>query len=607
MKKVALLMTLTLMIGAAPVPAEDYIGQILSSEDISPTVKFQDFDHVGHHSRGRALVVADFNNDGRPDSYIGNPGDASFVLLNVETEDGFEYEMVQLLFSDEDDVLAWGAQAADFDNDGDQDLFISGGGNECTAQDYLFRNLLMETGEVEFFDVTEWAGVGGRPQPNGEPIPMASANAAWADVNLDGWLDLFVNGNNRHTCQLPSDPTNLLWLSNGPQPVEGKPFTQVTFTDVTEDVGLDLTERPSRHSFFFDYDLDGDLDLYEMNFDDENVFWENRLLEDGVLSFVDISETLAGLADDIRFPLGSFAACPGDMNNDGLEDMVVFQRGETEGLTFDCSFEEADPHNGPQSNPESGGWPYPDNHAIFINQGIDVGTGDHLGFVNEAQTYAIDPALYEETAGVMGSQLGDLNGDGILDIFIGNGGPGMGQHDDLWMSQPLLPVTEPSYVDASAFVMDSTPPPFSLPEAPYRTHGTAILDVDRDGMTELLVLNGGPSHLDDSVREPNHLWEFELDSGYNFLRVQLEGGQPVNRDAIGSRVAVTASTNAESWTIHRTLYSGTCFSASNGLEIFFGLRNATAIDEVRVTWPDGEVTIVTDATLNSTLEVRKLP
>jgi len=610
----ALCTALGLWIGAvAPIVAEEYVGHIVSVDDTSIDVKFQDHDHVGHHSRGRALVVADFDNDGRLDSFIGNPSDASVVLLNRETPEGFEYILGQTLFTDDDDVLAWGAQAADFDNDGDTDLFVSAGGNECTQFDFLFRNLLVETGRFELFDVTDWAGIKGRPEPGGGFSPMASANAVWADVNMDGLLDLFVNGNNSHTCDLPSDGTNLLWINNGPQPVDGRPFEQVTFTDVTDDVGLSIYGRASRHSFFFDFDLDGDLDLYEMNLNEPSVLWQNRLLEDGELSFVDVSDAMAEIADDIRYPRSSFAACPGDMNNDGWEDMVVFQRGVTDGLGFDCAIDQTDPLHGMHTPFEERGWRYPDNHAVFINRGTDVNTGEHRGFMNLAELYGVDPDEYIGMAGVMGTQLGDLNGDGILDIYIGNGGPNQGQVDQLWMSHPREPVDTPRYYDASEFINQQVDPPFVIPEAPYRTHGTVIADVDDDGMTELLVVNGGPSHMEDFVREPNHFFEFNLDAPYNFLRVRLTGdGEAINRDAIGARIAVTVSKDLDNdqraqWTVRRTLYSGTCFSASNGLDVFFGLRNADTIEEVEVTWPDGEVTTIVDATLNQTLEVRRTP
>src|SRR5439155_5309009 len=147
----------------------------LSVHDIGLKTGFQSH-FYGHFERGRALVAADFDPDGRVDFYLGSPGDDSFVMRNVAGPGGtVQFEVVQTLLVDE---LAHSAVAFDYDNDGDPDLFISVGGNEGIGFDRLFRNMWMESGQTDlsFQDVTDASGVAG-PVPAGgaDPIPGASA------------------------------------------------------------------------------------------------------------------------------------------------------------------------------------------------------------------------------------------------------------------------------------------------------------------------------------------------------------------------------------------------------------------------------------------------
>ena len=111
--------------------------------DTALKTSFQDT-FGGHHKRGRALLAADFDLDGRLDFYVGNPGDKSFILRNTPTSDGgYQFVYVQTLLEGD---LAWGGGTSDFDNDGDYDIFITCGANEGIGFDYMFRNDLIETG-----------------------------------------------------------------------------------------------------------------------------------------------------------------------------------------------------------------------------------------------------------------------------------------------------------------------------------------------------------------------------------------------------------------------------------------------------------------------------
>jgi len=528
--------------------------------DIGASTGLQD-SYLGHHKRGRANIAADFDNDGRVDFYIGNPGDESFILRNTEDGAGATvFELAQVL---EDGHLSWGGAPADYDNDGDIDLFISGGANECSDFDRLWRNLLIETGSLSFEDATDEAGIAGLiPAGATEPEPAASANGAWGDFDRDGDVDLLVAHNTLTECEVyPAfKGRNLLWQNNG----DG------TFTDVTVASGMHLTTRPSRHPTWLDVDNDGDLDVYEMNFKDENVLWINQLVESGVANFLDQTATFSEGGADISRTLGSFAACSEDFNNDGWQDLIVFHRGGV-----DCAGDVVGAFPGGLSEEVVG-----TGHQLYLNV-------EGESFEEVAVAAGLNTALVDGRVGVMGSQIGDLNADGILDVYVGNGGPLDGEPDQLFLSasEPGEPLF---YLDASPLIDFPAPDDGHatgfLAPYPYRTHGTSMIDIDGDGVLELSVVNGGPSFRDDTMREPNRLFHFDWTEPRRWLKVKLEGdGVHVSRDAIGTRVHLVGTyADGSELSLWRTVHGGSCFSAHNTFELYFGLQHASEVSSMEV-------------------------
>lgn len=157
-------------------------------------------------------------------------------------------------------LRASGVVAADYDGDGDLDLHFTG----WHTEDHLYRN----DGHLEFTKVTEESGMGGSNGPG--------MGAAWSDYDGDGDLDLYVA--NRSGSAENWTP-NHLWHNNG----DG------TFTDVAADLGVDdlfATIQP----VWFDYDLDGDPDLYLSTDKGGTSGATNRLFRNDGVTFTEVSE-----------------------------------------------------------------------------------------------------------------------------------------------------------------------------------------------------------------------------------------------------------------------------------------------------------------------------
>ncbi|MBI3220588.1 MAG: VCBS repeat-containing protein [Bacteroidetes bacterium] len=213
-----------------------------------------------------------------------------------------------------------GVAAADFNNDGWCDLYFTG--NAVSNRLYLNRE------NLRFEDITVSAGVSGRSS--------WKTGVTTADVNSDGWLDIYVCYSGADTTQ---NLSNELYINNGVN-ANG----QLTFTERAREFGVDAPGTFSTQSTFFDYDRDGDLDMFLINHGNHffspfintnklrnmrhpnfgNRLYRHDIQREGAGTakhfFTEVSAQAGIHGGGINFSLGVSIS---DFNNDGWPDIYV--------------------------------------------------------------------------------------------------------------------------------------------------------------------------------------------------------------------------------------------------------------------------------------------
>ena len=492
------------------------------------------------------------------------------------------------------ETIGSGLAFLDYDNDGDQDLFLvnssywPGHEGEGSVGQALYRN----DGTGRFTDVSEQSGLN---------IDLFGMGVAAADYDNDGWMDLFV------TAVGP----NRLFRNEGGR-----------FREVTADAGVAGWEQEwSTATAFFDYDNDGDLDLYVGNY----VRWSREIdLEidfrltglgraygapnhftgvnsylyrnDGDGRFSDVSAT-SGIRVEEGGPGGraegkALAAVPADYDGDGWTDLFV-ANDTVRNFLFrnlgDGTFEEVGAFEGIAFNRDGKAtgamgidlaW-YRNDREVGVVIGNFANEPSSLYVTAEGRPPFADEAVIEglgapsRLALTFGVFFFDYDLDGRLDLLQANGH----LEHEINKVQPSQHYAQPAQLFwncgggcETRLIEVREPGAFG---EPIVGRGAAYADIDGDGDLDVAIAQNG---------RPAVLIRNDQATGHHWVRLKLHGRR-TNRDAIGAMVELTA----DGVTQRRQVNPSRSYLSQMELPLTFGLGNSQGVERLVVRWPGGHV------------------
>ncbi len=514
---------------------------------------------------GSGVAVLDFDRDGDEDLFVGDgvrsilyENDGSGRFTDVTEPGG-------LAHSADSGISATGVAAADVDGDARPDLLVT----DSFGPARLLRNV----GGGRFQDVTSESGI---------RVPANARSAAFADIDGDGDLDLFVCVTGDYYRLMPDPPydaedaaPNLLFVNDG----HGR------FRDVSREWGLSGAKRWSLSALFADYDGDGRPDLAVTN----DFGWKNLYRNDGGRRFDDVTRR-AGVRDRAY----GMSAAWGDFDGDSRLDLY------TTGCFTQWSFLHEYP-----------GLPIPFPGRLFLSTAVswmEKMTGGNSLFLQRSDGRFVDATARSgarEAGWNWSAVAADFDGDGWLDLYATNGMWGDGREHDrelefwwetlaYWDEYVALRRTFDRKGAGIAgierdryFVNRGGRPgePFFderafLDGLDLETNGRAVVafDANGDGALDLYVR---------SVEAPEALFLGSRREGEHFLRFRLAGSRGRdNSDGVGARIEATLPGGRR---LVRENGNASGYLSTGSPIVHLGLGAATRLDDLIVRWPSGRV------------------
>lgn len=485
---------------------------------------------------------------------VSGAANAQIVFTDVTSEAGVA------LSATLNESVAWG----DVDNDGDSDLYLTN-----NAPNVLLRNDGVDGfGFPIFTDITTAAGVGDGG---------FSVGAAFGDLDNDGDSDLYVVSFGVGPDVLYRNDSTRRAVGPGP-----------TFTNVTVAAGIN-DETSSRGVALVDFDHDGLLDIY-VNAIGSDILYRNL----GNLTFTNVAAT-AGVDTNTGQGVGVVAT---DLNDDGWIDIFTGNRSFDPNRLFmnmgDGTFSDItdasnitetglgmgvcafDIDNDLDSDLYWTAWPgadvSPQPNALYENLG-PVGAQPMVPIFDDATSSS---GTEDALGWGISCNAGDIDNDGFEDIAITNGFDPSTTPNVLFHNQG-----DGTFADVTNLLENG---------ADYDGRGVAFADFDLDGDVDM-ILTGGPT-------DDTRMWRNDSITNNHWLTVRLLGTVS-NRSAIGARAWIETANG----TVMREVSGGAGRGSQNDLPIEIGLGSATDVLGIRVRWPSGLESVLTDLEADQRLAI----
>lgn len=468
------------------------------------------------------------------------------------------------------DRICVGGTFSDYDNDGDQDLYVTSmrGGN------VLFQN----QGQGKFRDVTEEAGL---------TCVAHSQTAAFFDCDNDGDLDLILTNSARWTSDAFDSksryyvgPQNLWDLVVGPDCFEHNVLYRNqgngTFADATEEAGL-KGRGWGGDVAAFDFDEDGDQDLFVTNMFGASQFYGN----DGQGRFTEVTHQVLG-----KTSFGAIGTKAFDFNNDGRLDLFVADMHSD--MWLDLATLPPPSSIEPQRKYRFRLGPQVEDDVlkqlaelVWMDQleveYADVVFGNTLYRNQGNRLVEVSEPAGTETFWPWGAATGDFDNDGYEDVFLPSG---MGYPFFYWPNALLMNNGDGTFTER-AKELGIEPPRrgteletrIGVKSAARSSRCAATADFDGDGRLEIVVNN---------FNDRPYLFKNNLPRR-NYVEFRLRGTKS-NRDAIGAVVKLHFGKE----TMVRQVQAAGGYLSQSSKTLHFGLGDRTTIDRVEIRWPSGQ-------------------
>lgn len=495
---------------------------------------------------GGGACVFDFNNDGWEDIYI--TGGMAYDMLYLNKKNGtFENVFEKSGLNTKIKYITQGVVSADVNRDGWRDLFVTTitSKENTTSVPRAMNLLFLNNGNGTFRDVTKQFGL--------DTLLTFSTGAMFGDVNLDGYPDLYV-GNYFQRYEGKLHVMNDAIIVSSKQMAKGMLLINKggrSFKNEYANYGLDY-KGFGFGGVFTDFDNDGDLDIL-VNHDfgykaPPNRFLENKYPDD---KLEDISDTI-----NMQLPMNAMGVAVGDYNNDGWMDYYVTNI---------------------RANP------------FMVNQGkgkafkqMNGELGTQINMIKTKQG-AMLPVSW-------GTNFADFDQDGDLDLYVVNGS-----------LNPYVMPNPDYYFENINGHFNEIGDSMGLAD-PGISRGSVVFDYDKDDDLDILVVNQKPVNGGFEDASKTLLFRNDMPKRGNWAQIKLNGVES-DINGIGSRVEIVIG----KLKMIREIDGGSSHLSQNSVIAHFGMGTATKIDTINVYWLGGGKQTIVNQKVNQVISIKELP